>query len=98
MDKKWAETYRKQVRFGTAAIYIIVVAWLFFTGCELFRTGDINGTWWLFTIVVLGLELGFRFWKRNQMKKIQDVLYEECDPFRFKEIYEYFRAKTKKNE
>lgn len=96
MDKKWAETYRKQVRFGTAAIYIIVVAWLFFTGCELFRTGDINGTWWLFTIVVLGLELGFRFWKRNQMKKIQDVLYEECDPFRFKEIYEYFRAKTKK--
>ena len=30
------------------------------------------------------------------MKKLQDVLYEECDPFRFKEICEFFRMKAKK--
>lgn len=47
-------------------------------------------------MLILGIESAFAFWKRSQMKKIQNVLYEECDPFRFKEIYEYFRAKTKK--
>lgn len=96
MDKKWAKKYRKQVYYGTIVIYIVLMIWLFFTGYELFITSDLSGVWRLSTIILFGVELGFGFWKRMQMKKIQNILYEECDPFRFKEIYEYFRTKTKK--
>lgn len=96
MDKKWAEHYRKQMNFGVVLLCVIVVIWLGITGIELFENSGISKKWCLFTIVILGIELAFGVWKRSQMKKIQNVLYEECDPFRFKEIYEYFRAKTKK--
>lgn len=96
MDKKWAERYRRQMKLATILICVIVVIWLGITGIELFGNSGISKKWCLFTIIILGIELGFGLWKRSQMKKIQNVLYEECDPFRFKEIYEYFRAKTKK--
>ena len=96
MDRKWAENYRKRVYFGTIILYIVVIGWLLFTGYELISTNDIGGVWGVSTIIILGAELSFGFWKRTQMKKMQDVLYEECDPFRFKEICEYFRMKAKK--
>lgn len=96
MDKKWAESYWKRVRFGTIIIYIALIIWLFSLGYGFIKTGDVSGVWGFFTVVLLGTELGFNFWKRRQMKKLQDVLYEECDPFRFKEIYEFFRMKAKK--
>lgn len=96
MDKKWAESYWKRVRFGTIIIYIALIIWLFSLGYGFIKTGDVSGVWGFFTVVLLGTELGFNFWKRRQMKKLQDVLYEECDPFRFKEICEFFRMKAKK--
>ena len=96
MDKKWAESYWKRVRFGMIIIYIALIIWLFSLGYGFIKTGDVSGVWGFFTVVLLGTELGFNFWKRRQMKKLQDVLYEECDPFRFKEIYEFFRMKAKK--
>ncbi|WP_461812317.1 hypothetical protein [Faecalimonas sp.] len=96
MDKKWAENYRKQISFSAGVICVIVAIWLVFTGIELYTNSGISKRWCLFTVLILGIESAFAFWKRSQMKKIQNVLYEECDPFRFKEIYEYFRAKTKK--
>ena len=96
MDKKWAESYWKRVRFGTIIIYIALIIWLFSLGYGFIKTGDVSGVWGFFTVVLLGTELGFNFWKRRQMKKLQDVLYEECDPFRFKEICEFFPMKAKK--
>ncbi|WP_461809966.1 hypothetical protein [Faecalimonas sp.] len=96
MDKKWAEHYRKQMCFGKAVICVIVTIWLGVTGFELFKNNGISKKWYFFMIVTLGVEIAFGLWKRSQDKKIQSVLYEECDPFRFKEIYEYFRTKTKK--
>lgn len=96
MDKKWAESYWKRVRFGTIIIYIALIIWLFSLGYGFIKIGDVSGVWGFFTVVLLGTELGFNFWKRRQMKKLQDVLYEECDPFRFKEICEFFRMKAKK--
>lgn len=96
MDRKWAENYRKRVCFGTTILYVVVIGWLLFTGYKLISTNDVGGAWGILTILILGAELLFGVWKRTRMKKMQDVLYEECDPFRFKEICEYFRMKAKK--